>query len=63
MIQQPFRSAVIALAIFIAVAGCKDDEENYIDGSLVKNYNISYDSMQSRCRSSLLWNRYKYRDR
>ena len=48
------RFAVFALVLFAAVSGCKDDEDNYIDGSLVKNYNISYDSVRARLYSSSL---------
>ena len=45
---------LVALAFFTAVSGCKDDEDNYIDGSLVKNYNISYDGVRALLYSSSL---------
>ena len=45
---------IVALAFFAAVSGCKDDEDNFIDGSLVKNYNISYDGVRARLYSSSL---------
>lgn len=34
--------------IFSFCVSCDDQGDNYIDGSLVKNYNISYDSVRAR---------------
>lgn len=36
-----------AFCFLILVTGCDDHGDNYIDGSLVKNYHITYDSVRA----------------
>lgn len=44
------RATISALffALVVVAAGCDDQGDNYIDGSLVKNYHISYESVRIR---------------
>ena len=43
---------LVLAVVLVSLVGCTDDEENYIDGSLVKNYNITYESVRARLYSS-----------
>ena len=50
------RLTLIASWIMMAAAvmGCDDRGDNYLDGSLVKNYNISFKSVRARLSSTQL---------